>query len=277
MDRQALRRLATADGHDRHVPSGEQDFLAAGHEGVYHWAVERFVRAGTAFLDLGCGTGYGSAAVAGAGGTYDGVDSSPAAIEFAEASFGRDGVRFFVGDLLEPLPAALEPGSYDVVFSSEVLEHVVDPFRFVDVMARYLREDGVCFVGTPNRLWSRDHMPEGGLLARSHVMEFSPPALEALMRSAFADVALLFRMFPAGAISAAVVPGERPRLVQGALAFAREVAPEALDRVRSGLARRRGGPAWSPADVVWVEPGDPQVDPSRCVGLVAVCRGPKRS
>ncbi len=276
MNRQAHQELATADGHDRHVPSEERDFLAAGHEGVYEWAVEHLVRPGTTFLDLGCGTGYGAAHVTAAGASYDGADTSVAAVEFAMEKYAGPGVRFFVADLMEPLPAELPPRSYDVVFSSEVLEHVVDPFAFVETMADYMRDDGAGFVGTPNRLWSRDNMPEGGLLARSHVMEFTPPALEALLHTAFDEVTLVYRVFPDEAIRSAVIPADRPRLARGVLAFAREVAPDGLERARHLAGRRGQGREWSPEDIVWLRADDPRLDPARCVGLAAVCRAPKR-
>lgn len=275
MRSQARPDLATADGHDRHVPSGKSDFLSVGHEGVYEWAAAHLVNAGSTFLDLGCGTGYGSVPVVAAGAAYDGVDASPAAIEFAQGHYDRPAVRFLLADLAEP-PAALVPGSYDVVFSSEVLEHVVDPFALVRLMARLLRDDGACFVGTPNRLWSRDNMPDGALLARSHVMEFTPPAFEALLRTTFDEVTVRYRVFPAEAIAAEVLPADRPSMVRGAVAFAREVMPSALSTYHAVLARRREGRVWSPDDIQWLGADDPALDPGRCVGLTAVCRGPRR-
>lgn len=270
------RDLATADGHDRYVPSASKDLLAVGHEGVYAWAVERLLHAGDRFLDLGCGTGYGAVPVVAAGATYDGVDTSPAAVDFARERYAGPDARFFVADLMGTLPAELGAGGYDVVFSSEVLEHVVDPFSFVRLMAGLVRAGGVCFVGTPNRLWSVDNMPDGGLMARSHVMEFTPPALEALLRTAFAEVDLMYRMFPPGAMESSVLPAHRPRLVRGALAFLREVAPGGLERYRSGLERRRAPQGWVAGDIRWLAPADPGFDPGRCVGLAAVCRGSLR-
>lgn len=265
--------LATADGQDRYVPSETRDILSAGHEGVYEWAVANLVGEGTRFLDLGCGTGYGSALVAGAGGTYDGADSSPTAIKHALANYGRPGVRFFVADLMQPLPADLEGRSYDVVFNSEVLEHVDDPFALVRTMVDFVRDDGTVFVGTPNRLWSKENMPNGSLLAVSHVMEFTPPALVALLRTGLEEVTLMHRMFPAAAIASTVVPSGGPPLVRGAKAFAREVVPAGL---KERLARRRSGQEWTPDDIEWLAPGDPRLDPARDVGLAAVCRRPKR-
>jgi SAM-dependent methyltransferase len=276
MARQLDRDLATADGHDRYVPSDTRDLLAAGHEGVYEWAVEHLVQPGARFLDLGCGTGYGSALVTAAGGTFDGVDTSPAAVDYARERYGGPDARFFVADVMGPPPEVLASRSYDVVFSSEVLEHVLDPFTLVRVMASFVRDDGVCFVGTPNRLWSMENMPNGGLLARSHVMEFTPPALEALLRMSFAEVAVLYRMFPDGAMESSLLRAGRPRLVRGALAFAREVAPAGLERLSTELERRRTAQEWSPGDIRWLTAADPELDLGRCVGLAAVCRHPRR-
>ena len=274
MGREGYADLATADGHDRYVPSDTGDILSAGHRGVHEGAVAHLVRQGTRFLDLGCGTGYGSALVTAAGGMYDGADGSPAAIDYAKANYAQPGVRFFVADLMEPLPTELEPGSYDVVFSSEVLEHVIDPFAFVRTMAECMSPHGKCFVGTPNRSWSRDNMPGNGLLALSHVMEFTPPALVALLRTFFEEVSLMHRVFPVEAIPA-IVPANRPPLVRGVLAFAREVMPAGLARYRESVSRG-AAQEWTSRDIAWLGPDDPGLDLTRSVGLAAVCRGAKQ-
>ena len=275
MNREAELHLATADGHDRHVPSDDGDILAAGHEGVYEWATTHFVDEGTRFLDVGCGTGYGSRFVAGAGGSYDGVDGSPAAIAYASERFADERARFFVADLMDAVPEELVAGTYDVVFSSEVLEHVTDPFALVELMARFVKDDGVCFVGTPNRLWSMDNMPGAGLLSRSHVMEFTPPALVALLRTAFDEVDLRYRMLPAEAIASIGLPTGRSPVVRAAAAFAREVVPEGLRRARRSMPRA-GARRWVPADIEWLHAGEPGLDLGRCVGLAATCRRPRR-
>ena len=267
---------ATADGHDRHVPTGSNDILSVGHEGVYEWAAEHLVGAGSTFLDFGCGTGYGAGRILAAGAAYDGVDSSQTAIGYAQSHFARPGVRFYVADLLEALPAAIMPRSYDVVFSSEVLEHVLDPFAFVAAMAGCMKEDGTCFIGTPNRLWSKEHMPRGELLAESHVMEFTPPALLALLQTLFEEVELVFRRLPDDANGFTTHTSHRPRLVRAALAFGHEVAPAASLRFRAALAGRKADRQWSSGDISWLRADDPQLDVLGCVGLVAVCRAPRR-
>jgi SAM-dependent methyltransferase len=275
MDRRAPVDLATADGHDRYVPSDTRDIVSAGHEGVYEWAARNLVREGTRVLDLGCGAGYGADVLTAAGASFDGVDGSPVAVEHAQARYAGPNARFFVADLMSPLPVEIVPKSYDVVFSSEVLEHVVDPFAFVRTMAGFVRDDGTCFVGTPNRLFSLERMPRGQLLASSHVMEFTPAALLALLGTQFDDISLLYRMLPEGAVSSIGLPVDRPRLVRAVRAFVREMLPTGWGRFGNGLGRRRQLHEWSPEDIAWLRADDPQLDMRRCVGLAAQCRVPR--
>jgi SAM-dependent methyltransferase len=293
--------LATADGQDRYVPSATRDITSAGHEGVYEWVAEHLVKDGMHVLDFGCGAGYGAALMAKAGASVDGVDASPTAISYATANYGGSAVRFAVADLMQPLPEPCTPGSYDLVASSEVLEHVVDPFAFVRGMADSVNDAGVCFVGTPNRLWSFEHVPEGHLLARSHLMEFTPPALRALLGTVFEDVSLMVRVFPAGAMSVEAPPPAgnpdpepspdgkpRPQVVRSTAALVRKVAPGAVERIKRALDPQQPAPSaapvpaapapqeWFASDIVWAPIDDPSVDMNRAVGLAAVCRKPRR-
>jgi SAM-dependent methyltransferase len=287
--------LGTADGQDRYVPTPTRDITSAGHEGVYEWIAENLVIAGMKALDFGCGTGYGAALLAKAGATVDGVDSSPTAIAYATANFGGPSVRFFAADLMKPLPNPCAPRSYDLVASSEVLEHVVDPFAFVRGMADSLNDDGVCFIGTPNRLWSFEHVPDGHLLARSHVMEFTPPALSALLHTFFDEVSLMVRVFPKGSMTVDVPPPiaddprpgghPRPQVIRNTAALVRRVAPGVVERIKRvtepppAAPEVRAAPApqeWFASDIIWAPADDPSVDPNLAVGLAAVCHKPRR-
>jgi SAM-dependent methyltransferase len=294
--------LATADGQDRYVPSAARDITSAGHEGVYEWVAEHLVKEGMHVLDFGCGTGYGAALMAKAGASVDGVDASPAAITYATENYGGPTVRFAVADLMQPLPEPCTPRSYDLVASSEVLEHVVDPFAFVRGMADSVNDTGVCFVGTPNRLWSFEHVPEGHLLARSHLMEFTPPALSALLGTVFDEVNMMVRVFPEGAMSVEVPPPAddpvpdmpqhgkpRPQVVRSTAALVRKVAPGAVERIKRALDPPQPAPSpapvlaaptpqeWFASDIVWAPIDDPSVDMNLAVGLAAVCRKPRRN
>ena len=132
-----------------------------------------------------------------------------------------------------------------------MLEHVVDPFAFVRGMADSVDDAGVCFVGTPNRLWSFEHVPEGHLLSPSHLMEFTPPALSALLGLVFDEVSLLVRIFPEGSMpfddppnrraspnrSPCRIAAARPQVVRFTAALVRKVAPGAVERIKRASTR----------------------------------------
>lgn len=96
-------------------------------------------------LDLGCGRGLLTAALADLGPTT-GIDLSEQAIASAREQWPA--VRWIAGDLFSvDLPA----GASDVVVSQEVLEHVEDQARYVEIAADALREGGFLVLTTPNR------------------------------------------------------------------------------------------------------------------------------
>jgi SAM-dependent methyltransferase len=116
------------------------------------WAWERRralllgeARRGERVLDLGCGAGRFVAALRDAGADPVGVEIAEAALERARANVPGADLR-----LVEPdgsLP--LEHGSVDLVWCSEVLEHVADTAHVLLEVRRVLRPGGRLLVTTP--------------------------------------------------------------------------------------------------------------------------------
>lgn len=96
--------------------------------------------AGLEVLDLGCGTGRHSLWLASAGATVTGVDFSEGMLEEARGKPGADAVRFLAHDLHQALPFAR--GSFDVVVSGLVLEHLAALDAFFAEARRVLRPGG---------------------------------------------------------------------------------------------------------------------------------------
>lgn len=97
--------------------------------------------------DLGCGTGGNLAAMAD---RHDvvGIDPSPHAIDFARRRLGD---RVQLGSL--PDAVDLPSGSFDVVLSTDVLEHVEDDFGSAATALRLLRPDGIAVATVPANPW----------------------------------------------------------------------------------------------------------------------------
>jgi SAM-dependent methyltransferase len=125
-------------------PEVRNDLFVA-HLAVYSFFA-RFVT-GKRVLDLGCGTGYGSRHLLESGAAaVVGVDADRKAIRYARRRFAGDGLAFRVEDA-EELPASL--GRFEVVVSSNVLEHLERPERALDAAARLLPQDGLLLAAVP--------------------------------------------------------------------------------------------------------------------------------
>ncbi len=99
-------------------------------------------------LDVGCGAGFLSNALAREGFDVVGLDASAASLAVARRHDETSSVRYDTGDALAlPYPAA----SFDAVSAMDFLEHVEDPAAVVAEAARVLRPRGLFFFHTFNR------------------------------------------------------------------------------------------------------------------------------
>jgi len=105
---------------------------------------------GRTVLDLGCGGGFMSEALAKRGATVIGVDPVEAALAAAKAHAEEEGlaIDYRVG-AGEAIPLA--DGSIDCVVCVDVLEHVADLERVIGEIARVLKPDGLLLFDTINR------------------------------------------------------------------------------------------------------------------------------
>jgi SAM-dependent methyltransferase len=116
------------------------------------WAWERRralllaeARPGERVLDLGCGAGRFVAALRDAGADPVGVEIASGALERARAVAPGADLRLLAQDGSIPL----EHGSVDLVWCSEVLEHVADGAHLLQEARRVLRPGGRMLVTVP--------------------------------------------------------------------------------------------------------------------------------
>ncbi len=111
---------------------------------------------GLSVLDLGCGQGYGSALLARNAASVVGIDIDPGVIATAQRDYGRNGLRFAVGDAGA---IQLPDNSVDVIVCFEVLEHLRDPGQALDEIVRLLRSGGLLLLSTPDAATSAADNP----------------------------------------------------------------------------------------------------------------------
>lgn len=112
---------------------------------------DRWIRAGQAWLDAGCGSGVLSRELAGRGADVVAVDASPAMLAGARSNMAPNSppIRY---DLIETVErTGLGDASFDGVLCSSVLEYVDDPVAAVREFHRLLRPGGTLILTVPNR------------------------------------------------------------------------------------------------------------------------------
>ena len=111
-------------------------------------AIKKYIPVGSTFLDVGCGAGYSlMKAYSELECEVQGIDPEP----------GSHGVGRFTADLWKERPIVqgsaealpFENDTFDVVYSSHVLEHVDSESKALQEMYRVLKPHGVLIIGVP--------------------------------------------------------------------------------------------------------------------------------
>ncbi len=104
------------------------------------------IRRGERVLDLGCGAGDFTAVIAQSGSRAVGADVAQAALRRARSRYPGLDLRQVPID--GPLP--FEDNSFEVVWASEVIEHVGDTARWLSEVRRVLAPSGRLLLSTPS-------------------------------------------------------------------------------------------------------------------------------
>ena len=107
--------------------------------------------AGKKVLDVGCGGGILSEAMAHRGADVTGIDLGESPLGVARLHAQEQGVAVEYRHISVEALAEEQPGHYDVVTCMEMLEHVPDPASVVRACAALVRQGGFVFFSTLNR------------------------------------------------------------------------------------------------------------------------------
>lgn len=136
---------------------------------------------GKRILEFGSGEGLNCAFLGKEAADICGFDLSEGSVRLAEEQY--PGITFLVANACDPR-LDISAGSWDVVLSFEVLEHVPDMSAFLQNLRRHVKPDGVVFLSTPNRdTFSLGHEPSP--INREHIKELNFKELQQLLRPMF--------------------------------------------------------------------------------------------
>jgi 2-polyprenyl-3-methyl-5-hydroxy-6-metoxy-1,4-benzoquinol methylase len=105
-------------------------------------------------LDFGCGRGWLSHKLT-AFGHVTGADLSPESVKRAAGFFPE--VTFKVINAAEPVSGQLPEQFFDIVVSSEVIEHVLNQQEYLNNIFILLKPGGYLVLTTPNARWYSHH------------------------------------------------------------------------------------------------------------------------
>lgn len=151
---------------ERVIPGEVNDDLWAEHVARYAFAAR--YAPGKRALDIGCGTGYGTAELAKHAAVTFGIDVAADALTYARSHYPA---AHFNQASATSLP--FRDASFDIVTAFEVIEHLRDWRALLAEARRVLRRNGVFFVSTPNKCYyAESRAKDGPNPFHTHEFEF---------------------------------------------------------------------------------------------------------
>ena len=114
---------------------------------IYDVLLGAYDLTGRTLLDAGCGTGWFSAAACERGANVTALDIGPRLLEQVRR---KCAAKTMVGDVMN---LEFRDDTFDVIVSSECIEHTTDPRRAVSELIRVCKPGGLIALTCPNRHW----------------------------------------------------------------------------------------------------------------------------
>lgn len=132
-------------------PDGESRPLHDLNPVRLRYVAERSALNGARALDVGCGGGLLSEALARCGADVTAIDLASGVLDVARLHLHESGLAVDYREIAVEALAEEMPGAFDVVTCMEMLEHVPDPASVVRACATLLKPGGKLFLSTLNR------------------------------------------------------------------------------------------------------------------------------
>ena len=137
-------------------PNGPQKALHALNPARLGYVAERAQLRDATVLDVGCGGGLLSEALAQAGAKVTAIDLAPNLLKVArlhglELAQKEPGIKVDYREMPVEALAEESPATFDAITCMEMLEHVPEPASIIEACAKLLKPGGHLFLSTLNR------------------------------------------------------------------------------------------------------------------------------
>lgn len=168
--------------NDGNLQESGKRILQNAAKSVLHYKPQRI-------LDIGCGNGYLCRLLSDAGVECIGIEPAPEGLELAKKLVPEG--KFYVRSCYED-PIDSDLGKFDLIVSTEVIEHLYFPRKLVKFAKGHLNPNGVFLITTPDygsylrnlmisvaNMWDSHHLPlwDGG-----HIKFWSQKTLSRLLQ-----------------------------------------------------------------------------------------------
>lgn len=116
-----------------------------------NWIDEHVSLAGKKVIDIGCGGGILSEAMAHRGAQVTGIDMGEAPLSVARLHLHESGLDIDYRQITAEAMAEEAPGQFDIITCLEMLEHVPDPASVIRACSKLVKPGGQVFFSTINR------------------------------------------------------------------------------------------------------------------------------
>ena len=187
------------------TPEQQISLLIERHDQLFKWLRDRWqvpLTEGIRYLEVGFGNGASLLAAARMGFEVVGYDLDPTNVEDVErrAKALNVSVQIRRGDLNEALGTRAQKERFNFVKASQVIEHVINPVKFVDSMSKLLVPTGYLYLDCPNNaaafLRIKNHLRRpfrrmdfyNSLRLREHLWGFNRTSMGKLLNGGGFDV-----------------------------------------------------------------------------------------
>ena len=153
------------------------------HLSIYYFALKYVENRNV--LDAGSGSGYGTDYLAKNGASsVIGIDISSDAITFCQNYFKRDNLQYKQMDLQNI--TGFTPHNFDVIFSSNALEHVPEVTKFFESAWKLIKNNGTLIIAVPPVV--DELSKQGNIINPYHLNIWTPRQWYAVLSHYFDDV-----------------------------------------------------------------------------------------